>query len=51
MKLLEVVTMVDIKVCQQAWFISYEGSGVSVNEQLAEEFHKLVVKKLKIRKV
>ena len=40
MKLLEIVTMIDIKKHQQVWSISFQtkkaGSRVSVNEQLAE---------------
>ena len=45
MKLLEIVTMIDIK-----FFNKKTGSGVNVNE-LAKELHKPVTKKLKRRKV
>ena len=45
-----------IKKHQQLWFISIlikkkTGSGISVNEQLAEKLHKSVIKKFKTRKV
>ena len=53
MKLLEIVTIMDIKAGQQVWSISFSikktGSGRSVNEQLAEELHKPVIKKFKRR--
>ena len=41
-KLLEIVTMMDVKEYQQVWSISFKKteSGVSLNEQLAEELHK-----------
>ena len=46
MKLLEIVTMMDIKEHQQVWSISFYDkkteSGVSVNKELAEELHKPV---------
>ena len=48
----------DIKENWQVWSISFlkkktkkTGSGISVNEQLAEELHKPVIKKFKRRKV
>ena len=45
----------DIKQHQQVESIGFfdkkTGSGISVNEQLAEELHKSVIKKLKRRKV
>ena len=45
----------DIKQHQQVGYIGFfdkkKGSGISVNEQLAEELHKSVIKKLKRRKV
>ena len=51
MKSLEIVTMMDIKEHQQIWFIGFlkkkTRSGISVNEQLAQELHKLVIKKFK----
>ena len=53
MKSLEIVTMMDIKEHQQVWFIGFlkkkTRSGISVNEQLAQELHKLVIKKFKRR--
>ena len=46
MRLPEIVTMMDIKEHYQVWSISFidkkTGSGVTVNEQLAEELHKPV---------
>ena len=48
MKLLEIVYMMDIKVHQQDQDLT--GPGVDVNEQIAEEFHKLVIKKSKRRR-
>ena len=45
----------DIKEHQQVWSVSFlikkKGSRVSVNEQLADKSHKLVIKKIKRRKV
>ena len=52
MKLLQIVTMMDIKERQYIWskiFDKKTGSGISVNEQLAEELNKPVIKKLKIQ--
>ena len=49
MKLLKIVTMADIKDYQ--FLDKKTGSGVSLNEQLAEELHKPVNKKFKRRKV
>ena len=55
MKLLEIVDMMDIKEHQQVWSLSFfdkkKGSGISANEQLAEELHKPVTQKFKRRKV
>ena len=48
MKLLEIVYMMDIKVHQQHQHLT--GPGVDVNEQIAEKFHRLVIKKSKRRK-
>ena len=43
------LNMMDIKESQQVWFIIFfdkdTGSGVSVNEQLAEKLHKPVIEK------
>ena len=45
----------EIKEHHQAWFISFfdkkTGSGVCVNEQLAEEWYKIVTIKFKRRKI
>ena len=52
MKLLQIVTMMDIKERQYIWskvFDKKTGSGISVNEQLAEELNKPVIKKFKIQ--
>ena len=55
MKLLEIINVMDIKEHQQVWptnfLVKKTGSGVSANEQLAEELHKTVIKKFKRRKV
>ena len=55
MKLLEIVTMMDFKEYQEILvfklFDQKTGSGLSVNEQLAEELHKPVIKIFKRRKV
>ena len=55
MKFLEIINVMDIKEHQQVWPTSFLvkkiGSGVSANEQLAEELHKTVIKKFKRRKV
>ena len=54
MKLLEIMDMIDIKdqqACSISFLIKKTGLGANVNEQLAEEFHKPVIKKLKRRKV
>ena len=53
MKLLEMVTMMEIKEYQQAWSIVLDrktGSGINVNEELAKVLHKRVTKKFKRRK-
>ena len=39
------------EVCSISFFNKTSGSGISVNEQLAEELHKLVIKKCNRRKV
>ena len=55
MKLLENVTMMDFKEYQEIvvfkLFDQKTGSGISVNEQLAEELHKPIIKIFKRRKV
>ena len=55
MKLLEIVTMMNITENQEVQSTSFfhmkTGSGISVNEQLAKELHKPVIKKSKRRKV
>ena len=43
MKLLEIAAMMDIKQYQQK--LMKQESGISVNEQLAEELHTPVIKK------
>ena len=47
--------MMDIKEDQQVQFIGFftkkTGAGTGVNEELAQELHKPVIKKLKERKV
>ena len=48
MKLLEMINMMDIKEHYQAWSISFlikTVSGTSVNEPLAKELYKPVIKK------
>ena len=55
MKLQEIVDMMDIKGHQQVWSISFLikkiGSGIKLNEQLAEELDKPVTKKFTRRKI
>ena len=55
MKLLENVTMMDFKEYQEIvvfkLFDQKTGSGISVNEQLAEELYKPIIKIFKRRKV
>ena len=55
MKLLEIVTIMNITEYQEVQSTSFfhmkTGSGISVNEQLAKELHKPVIKKFKRRKV
>ena len=54
-KLLEVVTMIDIKEHQEAWSISFfdkkAESGISIKEQIVKELHKQVTEKFNRRKV
>ena len=54
MKFLEIVNIMNIKEHEQVWSISLfdkkTGSGVSVNEQLAKELHKPVIKNFKEEK-
>ena len=54
MKLLEIVNMMDIKEhgsMAYKFFDKNTGSGMSVNEKLAEKLHKPVIKKFKTKKV
>ena len=54
MKLQEVIDIMDIRALASIaykFFDKKTGSGVSINEQLAKELHKPVIKKFKRRKV
>ena len=54
MKFLGIVNMMDIKKDQQVWFAVFfdkkTGVGMGVNEELAQELYKPVIKKFKNRK-
>ena len=56
MNLLEIVTMIYIKTHYQVWSIGFLikkkwiASGISLNEKLAEKFHKPIIQKFKRRK-
>ena len=54
MKLLEVVDIMEIRALASIAYKYFDkkiGSGVSINDQLAKELHKPVIKKFKRRKV
>ena len=54
MELLEILNMMGIKEDYQVWSISFDkktGSRTSVNDNIAEELHKPLIKKFKRREV